>query len=102
MGFRSAVSRTLVLTVLAVLVGAVAALLWANLAVLPEWTVQADGHAEISDSGRAEMFSASFWYSILAMAGVPVPAAMPLPQSTTIFKPRRSRSFGKVLLQNSM
>ena len=69
MGFRSAVSRTLVLTVLAVLVGAVAALLWANLAVLPEWTVQADGHAEISDSGRAEMFSASFWYSILAMAG---------------------------------
>ena len=54
MGFRSAVSRTLVLTVLAVLVGAVAALLWANLAVLPEWTVQADGHAEISDSGRVK------------------------------------------------
>ena len=52
MGFRSAVSRTLVLTVLAVLVGAVAALLWANLAVLPRWTVYPDGHAELTDLDR--------------------------------------------------
>ncbi len=69
MGFRTALSRTLVLGVLAVLVGAVCALLWANLTVLPSWTVMADGHAEISDRARSEAFSATFWYSVLAVGG---------------------------------
>lgn len=69
MGFRSAVSRALVLTVLAVLVGAVCALLWANLTVLPVWTVMADGHAEATDTALTEVFSACFWYSVLAVGG---------------------------------
>ncbi|HHU39522.1 MAG TPA: hypothetical protein GXZ45_09620 [Propionibacterium sp.] len=69
MGFRTALSRTLVLTVLAVLVGGVAALLWATMSVLPSWTVMADGHAEIADAARTQVFSANFWYAILGVAG---------------------------------
>lgn len=69
MGFRSAVSRTFMLAVLAVLVGAVCALLWANVTVLPSWTVMADGHAELSDVARTDVFSANSWYSVLAVAG---------------------------------
>lgn len=59
----------MVLTVLAVLVGAVAALLWANLTALPRWTVMADGHAEITDVARSQVFSANFWYSVIAVGG---------------------------------
>ena len=40
MGFRGGLSRSLVLTVLAILVGGVAALLWANLSVLPSWMAE--------------------------------------------------------------
>lgn len=69
MAFRTAVSRTLALTVLAVLVGAVGALVWANVSVLPRWTVMADRHAEITDVARTQVFSATFWYSVLAVAG---------------------------------
>ena len=69
MGFRSTTSRTLVLTALALLVGAVAALLWANLSVLPRWTVFPDGHAEMTDLARTEVFSATFWYSVIALVG---------------------------------
>lgn len=69
MGFRSTLTRTLVLTALALLVGAVGALLWANLSVLPRWTVHPDGHAEMTDLERTEVFSATFWYSVLALAG---------------------------------
>ena len=69
MGFRGGLSRSLVLTVLAILVGGVAALLWANLSVLPSWTVMADGHAELTDVERTQVFSANFWYSVLAVAG---------------------------------
>ena len=69
MGFRSTASRTIMLTALALLVGGVAALLWANLSVLPRWTVFPDGHAELSDLERTEVVSATFWYSVLAVVG---------------------------------
>ena len=69
MGFRAATSRTLVLAVLAVLVGAVGALLWANVSVLPSWTVMADQHAEITDADLTQVFSATFWYSLIGVAG---------------------------------
>jgi hypothetical protein len=62
-------SRLLGLVALSLLVGAVGALLWANLSVLPTWTVFADGHAELTDLERAEVFSASFWYSVLGVGG---------------------------------
>ncbi len=67
MRFRRTVSRVLGLTALALLVGAVTALLWANVSVLPRWTVYPDGHAELTDLDRTQVFSATFWYSVLAL-----------------------------------
>ncbi|MDO5533987.1 MAG: hypothetical protein Q4F65_04975 [Propionibacteriaceae bacterium] len=69
MGLRTAFSRTLVLAVFAVLVGGVGALLWAYVAVLPAWTVFPDGHAELAPTGRAQVFSATFWYCMIALVG---------------------------------
>ena len=69
MRFRRTVSRVLGLTALALLVGAVTALLWANVSVLPRWTVYPDGHAEMTDLDRTQVFSATFWYSVLAVFG---------------------------------
>lgn len=67
---RPSTARTVgVLMVLAVLVGGVAALLWANLAVLPEYVVGVDGRAEISERGLAEVFSATFWYCVIGVLG---------------------------------
>ena len=61
--------RTLTMVILAVLVGVVCALVWANLAVLPAYMVQSDGHALISDKDLAQAFSADFWFSVLALLG---------------------------------
>lgn len=69
MSGRSSLSRTGILAGLAVLVGVVCALLWANLSVLPEYTVQADGHATMNSADLAEVFSATFWFSVLGFVG---------------------------------
>ena len=45
MRFTTAALRTGTMAILAALVGVVCALVWANLAVLPSYVVQADGHA---------------------------------------------------------
>ena len=69
MGLRTAVLRTATMAVLAALVGVVCALVWANLAVLPSYVVQSDGHALIGDDSLAEAFSANFWFSVIAVVG---------------------------------
>lgn len=69
MPLKAVASRTATMAILAMLVGAVCALVWANLAVLPSYVVQQDGHAVISDSDLAESFSANFWFSMLAILG---------------------------------
>lgn len=69
MSERSPLSRAGILTVLAVLVGAVAALLWANVSSLPEYLIQADGHATIGSGDLAQVFSSTFWYSVLGFLG---------------------------------
>lgn len=69
MPLRLAAARTGTMAVLAILVGVVCALVWANLAVLPSYVVQADGHAVISDADLAEAFSANFWFSVLGVLG---------------------------------
>jgi hypothetical protein len=69
MRFTTAALRTGTMAILAALVGVVCALVWANLAVLPSYVVQADGHALIGDDSLAEAFSANFWFSVLAVLG---------------------------------
>lgn len=68
-GRRQTLRTAGVLMVLAVLVGGVGALLWANVVVLPEYVVGVDGRAEMSDRGLSEVFSATFWYSVIAVVG---------------------------------
>lgn len=68
-GVRDTLSRTVVLVGFAALVGIVAALLWANVSVLPHWTVYEDLRAQITDTDRTQVFSATFWYSILGVIG---------------------------------
>lgn len=69
MPLKAAASRTATMAILAMLVGSVCALVWANLAVLPSYVVQEDGHAVISDADLAQVFSANFWFSLLAVLG---------------------------------
>lgn len=69
MPLKTAAFRTGTMAILAILVGTVCALVWANLAVLPSYVVQTDGHAVISDGDLAEAFSADFWFSVLAVLG---------------------------------
>lgn len=69
MPVRVAMVRTLTMVILAVLVGVVCALVWANLAVLPAYMVQADGHALISDKDLSQAFSANFWFAVLGLLG---------------------------------
>lgn len=61
---------------LAVLVGVVGALVWANVTDLPSYVVQADGHATISDSDVGLLFARNFWFVIIGLfAGVAVGVA---------------------------
>lgn len=69
MGVRTATSRVGVLAALALLLGAVCALLWANLSVLPSYVLQADSHATITDPQLAEVFSANFHYAAIGLFG---------------------------------
>lgn len=69
MPLRLAAARTGTMAVLAIPGRRHCALVWANLAVLPSYVVQADGHAVISDADLAEAFSANFWFSVLGVLG---------------------------------
>lgn len=66
---RATISRIGTIAALSVLIGAVGALLWANLAVLPSYVVQSDGHAVISELDLAQVFSSTFWFSVLGLVG---------------------------------
>lgn len=64
------------LAALAVLVGVVGSLVWANVTYLPSYVVQADGHATISDSDVGLLFSRNFWFVIIGLvAGIAVGVA---------------------------
>lgn len=69
MSRREVLGRIGVLAAFALLIGAVAALLWANLSITPTFLIQPDGHATITDRGLAQIFSATFWYSVIALVG---------------------------------
>lgn len=53
----------------AVLVGALAGWIWRTTTVLPGYTVQADGHAVISEIGLTRLFEAEARYSLIGMVG---------------------------------
>ncbi len=61
------------LAALAILVGVVGSLVWANITYLPSYVVHADGHAAISDSDVGLLFSRNFWFVIIGLgAGLAV------------------------------
>lgn len=62
-------TRVGILTALAVLIGVVGALVWANVAVLPAYVVQADGHATISENDLSQVFSGTFTYAVIGFVG---------------------------------
>lgn len=66
---RRIASRSGILAVLALLVGAVCALLWAWLSVLPAWVIQSDGHATITERGLGEVASTDWWFTVLGLGG---------------------------------
>lgn len=73
MGLKRVVKRLAQLAGLAVLIGAVGALVWANVTYLPSYVVQADGRATISDADMAMLFSANFWFVMIGLvAGLAV------------------------------
>jgi len=69
MGLRSLGARAGALVVLALFVGALAALVWANVTEVPAFLVQSDGHATISEPGLAQVFSSDWWFSVLGVVG---------------------------------
>lgn len=59
------------LAVLAVVVGALAAVFWSRVVVLPSYTIMANGRAVVSERALTEFVSADAWYVICgALVGV--------------------------------
>lgn len=64
---RQVANRVGVLLTAAILVGALAALLWSALAQVPSFTVAADGHATMDELGMSKVASADWWFSVLGL-----------------------------------
>ncbi|WP_342371642.1 hypothetical protein PCC79_09155 [Propioniciclava soli] len=69
MGGRQLVNRVGLVVAVALLVGALAALLWVALTQLPAFVVGADGQATIAERAMAQVASADWWFSVLAVVG---------------------------------
>lgn len=69
MGVREVTNRIGVLVAAALLLGALAALVWAWATVLPSFIVGAEGQATISERGMASVASADWWFSVLGLIG---------------------------------
>lgn len=65
---RQVANRVGVLLVAAILVGALAALLWGALSQVPSFTVATDGHATMAELGMSTVVSADWWFSVLGLA----------------------------------
>jgi hypothetical protein len=57
-----------ILAGLAVVVGALSALLWARVVRLPAYVVDADHFASISERGHAEVIAADAWFVVIGLA----------------------------------
>lgn len=57
-----------ILAGLAVVVGGLSALLWAQLVRLPSYVVDADHFAAISERGHAEVIAADAWFVVIGLA----------------------------------
>ena len=64
---RQVANRVGVLLAAAVLVGALAALLWGAVAEVPSFRVATDGHATMDELGMSKVASADWWFSVLAL-----------------------------------
>ena len=67
MGVREVTNRFGVLVAAALLLGALAALVWARVTVLPSFVVGAEGQATITERGMASVASADWWFSVLGL-----------------------------------
>lgn len=63
------VNRVGLLVAVALILGALGALLWVNLAQLPSFVVGSDGSTTIDERSMAEVASADWWFSVLAVVG---------------------------------
>ena len=66
---REVANRTGILVLIAIVVGALGAVIWSRVAVLPPFVVEADGHANISEVDMGHVASADWSYAIIALVG---------------------------------
>lgn len=69
MGGRELANRMGLLLAGALMLGALAALAWANLVDLPSWVIEPDGRATIGELGMSRVASSDWWFAVLGMAG---------------------------------
>lgn len=66
---RQLTNRVGLLVAGALIAGAVAALVWVNLAQLPSFVVGSDGASTIDERSMAQVVSADWWFSVLGLVG---------------------------------